>query len=149
MNRCSILAVVAALTGQALYGCKITIINDIQARIFAFDDGHNEGNVIEPGEEAFYGAMGRHPDVTLYIPVTPEDTSFKKAYKVTQIACAREEKDKIVPVSAIIADTLDKDLYTITNFATGMDTLTCCGHHGSPMTHEGSVDELSSEMHEE
>lgn len=149
MNRISLGALCALLSVASAFGCRVTVVNDTDYTVFAFDDGYNEGNVLESGDKGFYGEKGRHPDVTLYIQVAPGDNSFKKSYRVLQIACALNEADKILPISKIVKDEINKDIYTISNFANGMDTLTCCGHHGSPMNHERAIDEPLSVMDEE
>lgn len=152
MNYRYLSALCALFSVASTFGCRVTFINDTEYTVFAFDDGNNEGNIVEPSDKVFYGEKGRHPDVILYIQAAPDNPSFKKSYRVLQIACALNEADKILPISKIVKDEINKDIYTISNFANGVDTLTCCEHHGSSMNHENhamAIDEPLSTMDEE
>jgi hypothetical protein len=121
----------AMLIAAPALGCQITLVNDTNQNIFAFDDAVNEGYVIQTDGEANFGVAGRHPKVMIYIQIFPGE-SYKQSYILEQIACALSLEDKIITLSSIIADTYNKDVFTVSSVTTDMDTLTCCGHHGSP-----------------
>jgi|GEM_PF-4907632 len=142
---------VVAMGTSLMQACPITFINDTQSIVFAFDAGYNEGNILKPGDQHVYGANDRHPDVTLYLQSTPESAGFKKSYRVEQKQCAMFPEDKIIKLSLIIANdrSISTDIYAITNYTTGMDILTCCGHPGSEMDHAAVTDEPLSTMDEE
>jgi hypothetical protein len=130
MKRYYVLLVGLVGIPSTLFGCQITLFNDTEQTIFAVDTDANAGYVLQPQEQRFFGEAHRRPAVTLYIQLLPDD-AFRQNYTVQQIACALNESDKTISLSAIIGDTYNKNIYTVTTYAMGMDTLTCCGHHGS------------------
>ncbi len=138
MNRRYLSALCALFSVASVFGCKVTFVNNTDSTVFAFDENYNIGNMIQPGEQNGYGDMSRHPSVILYMQA-PGSTDFKKAFKVSQIACALKPADKIALLSAIVDGTLNKEIYSVIDFSTVTVTPACCMDHGSAMDH-GSED---------
>lgn len=151
MKRLLLSVLIAGLYISSAHGCPITFVNDTQYRVFAFDMGYNEGNIMEPGQQRVYGAETRHPDVTIYMQSVAGSDTFKRSFHIEQKQCALHDADKTIRLSSVIANdgTISTDIYAITNYTTGADILPCCAHHGSPMNHSQVMDEPVSAMDEE
>jgi len=145
MKRISLGTLCALLYALSTFGCPITFINDTESVIFAFDDGYNIGNIIEPEKQYTYGAKGRHPMVCLYMQA-PGSGNFKKAFKVDQIACAIHEADKTVTITAIMQNAISKDIFSIRDFILNPEIPACCMHHEDNTM---ATDEPLSTMDEE
>lgn len=128
-----------------IFGCPITFINDTDNTVFAFDDGFNVGDVIPIGDQRTYGAKGRHPMVCIF--TQNEDGSFKKTYRVNQKACAINDEDKIVHLSTVGKDVLNKDIYDEIDLLTNPEIPPCCAHHDEKAAMQ--MDEPLSTLDEE
>jgi len=146
MKCLSIAALGALLATTAAFGCPVTFINDTGNTVFAFDENHNEGNMLAPGTQHIYGNEGRHPVVTFYT-LMPESNSYKKSCRIIQRACALYAIDKIVSLAAAMKGEINKGVFEVIDFALNPEVPPCCMHEGEG--NEMAVDEPISTMDEE
>lgn len=139
-----------------IFSCPITFINDTDNSVFAFDDGFNVGDVIPVGDQRTYGAKGRHPMVCIFTQngsssaEAPADRlgSFKKTYRVNQKKCAASDADKIVNISTIGKDVLNKEIYDEIDLLENPELPPCCMHHDEEQAAQ-QLDEPLSALDEE
>lgn len=146
MKRITISVITSMLVVSSAFGCRVEYINDTNNTFFAFDENHNEGHMVAPGEQHAYGEKGRHPVVTFYTQLP--DGSFKKSYRIIQNACAMNEADKILPLTAAINGSINMDIYSVTNFDLNPEKPACCMHDGDGQA-KAAVDQPLTSMDEE
>src|SRR5580700_1888497 len=95
------------------FGCQITLLNDTDQAIFAIDEDVSEGTMLNGTEQADFGSMHRRPQVVVYIQILPEGV-FTKSYLVSQDACALQDSDKLITLSAIIKGQYNRDIFSVT-----------------------------------